>query len=248
MKTNINESPLRQYSSIPVKWYSRPLTALYNTLPVEEHITDGWRDIQEPQILENQRRGQLQYDEINDIAYFEVIDFTQSELQAIFESEVEVRRVEIKETEKENQIMGVFQLITDEAQAFEVKEVYPPWDENFDYLTVDSNFKVTRVLPFEGTFELALFFLITPHTPATGDTSFYPENAPALWSRVIIGAGGIEVWTQPTGGDGKYPYIDPSTDLPYKVTHLGKLWENNFQGGLNVWQPSEFGWTDLGAI
>jgi hypothetical protein len=50
------------------------------------------------------------------------------------------------------------------------------------------------------------------------------------------------------GGDGKYPLIDPATNEPYRVVHNGRLWQNNHQGGLNVWEPGVFGWTDLGIV
>jgi hypothetical protein len=192
---------------------------------------------------------------VGDTVKWEVVNIPQNELIQNFESQIQSTASQLLEAEKQRQAMATFQAIEDEEEAFEVKEVFPFWDETFDYLTVTANYKVVRTLIEDGEIVLGLFFLIQPHTPAINDTSFYPENAPALWSRVIIGAGGVEVWTQPTGGDGKYPYLNPSTNLPYRVQHqrqnnVNKLWENNYNpspGALNVWQPGDFGWTDLGV-
>lgn len=220
----------------------------YNTRPDEVHYEDGWRDVVTPPISENQRLGEFFFNEENDVWTYQVIDLTPEEIAARFESQIEGQRSEIIEQKRNRLIMESFQAIEDEEEAFEVKEVFHRYDPEFDYLTVSAGYKVTRILIEEDQPILALFFLIQPHAPAQGDPSFLPENAPALWSRVLIGQGGVEAWTQPTGGDGKYPYLNPSTNQPYQVSHNGRLWENNFQGGLNVWEPGVFGWTDLGAV
>lgn len=65
-----------------------------------------------------------------------------------------------------------------------------------------------------------------------------PETVPALFDEITI-VGDIEVWVQPIGGDGKY--VEGAT-----VTHNGRTWRNDHTGGLNVWEPSVFGWTDIG--
>jgi len=247
MKSNINILPLRTWTAIPRTWETRPTVINYHQLPEAEHFTDGWRDVIDPSYnTATQRKGALIV--VADTVTWEVVNIPQDELIQNFESQIQSTASQLLEAEKQRQAMATFQAIEDEAEAFEVKEVFPFWDENFNYLTVTANYKVTRTLIEDGEIVLGLFFLIQPHTPAIGDTSFYPENAPALWSRVIIGAGGVEVWTQPTGGDGKYPYLDPSTGLPYRVSHNGFIWENNFQGGLNVWAPGAFGWTQIGPL
>ena len=82
MKTNINQTPLKRYSEIPTYWDARPNQMNYHDLPTEEHILDGWRDIVEPVIGENQRKGLLVYDEINGIATYQVIELTPEEIEA----------------------------------------------------------------------------------------------------------------------------------------------------------------------
>lgn len=59
---------------------------------------------------------------------------------------------------------------------------------------------------------------------------------PVGWHQVV--EEGYPIWTQPTGGDGKWP-------LGSIVTHKDMVWEAT-QGdgsGLNVWEPGVFGWT-----
>ena len=250
---------MRTWREIPRSWEKRPKMPNYDR--AEErfpgiHYEDGWRNVIQPEISENQRRGELIYDEQNDVVTWKVIDLTEEEILSRQKNtviaEAESRREELIEQTKRRQIIDTFQAIEDEEQAFEVKEVFPRYDPEFDYLTVSAGYKVTRILIEEGRPVLALFFLIQPHTPAQGDDSFFPENAPALWSKVVIGSGGIEVWTEPIGGDGKYKWSAI-------VQHKGRKWRNdwdpanlqdpNSTAWLNVWEPGEFaGWTDLGPI
>jgi hypothetical protein len=132
-----------------------------------------------------------------------------------------------------------FQAIADDSEALDNQTAFPLWTSFADQHQFPAQF---RVQDFVGT-ELVLFKIIQPHAKQDDRR---PNDTPALWTKIEF-SGGVEVWSQPIGGDGKYPYLDPSTGLPYRVTHNGRLWENNFQGGLNVWQPGEFGWTDLGT-
>lgn len=251
MISNINIKPLRIWNSLPTRWRTHKGES-YQTLSPERHYEDGWRKVVKPDLTENQRLGELFVDEPNDEVSYKVVDLPEEVIKINIETQRQSRQLEILQLEKERQALAPFQAIQDEKEAYKVKEVYDPWDENFDYLTVLKDHKVTRILKNEkGELELVLFFLIIPHTPAVGDPSFLPENAPALWSRVVIGANGYEAWTQPTGGDGKYKWSAV-------VTHKNRIWRNDHDPAgtkdplsiawLNVWEPGEFvGWTDIGA-
>lgn len=48
------------------------------------------------------------------------------------------------------------------------------------------------------------------------------------------GSGEVEPWRQPTGGDGRYV-------LGATVSHKGEIWVS-VHGGLNVWEPGQYGW------
>lgn len=78
MKSNMNESPLKSYGSIPRYWSARPDTQLYNTLPESELTIDGWRDIIIPEHnSETQKLGELIV--VNDSVTHVVVDLTAQE-------------------------------------------------------------------------------------------------------------------------------------------------------------------------
>lgn len=120
------------------------------------------------------------------------------------------------------------------------KNLYPLWEDQTDGFTFSVDYKVNYI---DSTYNVRLFKCIQSHAKQSDWT---PAATPALWSEIIIGSGGIEVWIQPIGGDGKYPYIDPLTGNPYQVTHNGLTWVNNVPAPtLNVWEPGVYGWTQI---
>jgi len=83
MKSNINITPLKTWSSIPSVWESRPNTINYNQLPESELYADGWRDLVIPQYDSNtQKLGTIQYDDVNHVVTYPVIDKTVEEIEA----------------------------------------------------------------------------------------------------------------------------------------------------------------------
>lgn len=79
MKSNINQSPIRTYSAIPKKWPTYN-GELYNTLPTERHIQDGWRDVIIPVINEDvEKLGGLII--LNDTVTYQVIPLTTQEIE-----------------------------------------------------------------------------------------------------------------------------------------------------------------------
>ena len=139
MKSNINILPLRTWSNIPRTWEARSHIINYHQLPEAEHFADGWRDVIDPSYnTATQRKGALII--VGDTVTWEVVDIPQNELIQNFESQIQSTASQLLEAEKQRQAMATFQAIEDEAEAFEVKEVFPFWDENFDYLTVTANY------------------------------------------------------------------------------------------------------------
>jgi len=83
MKSNINITPLKTWSSIPSVWESRPNTINYNQLPESELYADGWRDLVIPSYDSNtQKLGTIQYDDVNHIVTYPVIDKIVEEIEA----------------------------------------------------------------------------------------------------------------------------------------------------------------------
>jgi hypothetical protein len=128
--------------------------------------------------------------------------------------------------------------------AVAVQAIYPFWDSYANKTPAfwfEENFKVND---FEGN-ELFLYKIITPHG---WQSDRKPSETPALWSKIIIGGDGIEVWTQPIGGDGKYPLINPITSLPYEVKNNTITWRN--RRTLNVSEPGTngSGWLQISNL
>jgi len=234
MKSNILESPLKLYDPMPKWWKTRPNTPHYHTLPPAEHYKDSWRDYVAPEYdPATHKTDELIYDEGKDVVTNLVIPITDEEFKAMAESEKQSKQAQLLDEKKTEQALASFQTITDEAEALAVKEVYPDWSVEEDYLKRLAGYKVTRTLKGSEGYEVRLFALIQPHTPQVG---YEPENTPALWSEIKM-QGETEVWTQPTGGDGKYVF-------GAVVIHKGQTWENTHPApSLNVWEPGVFGWT-----
>lgn len=166
-----------------------------------------------------------------------VEDKTTEELKSMKLNELnQQKQIDLINLQKEI-ILTNSQLATTNEDIEIYKNLYPLWDEKIVGYQFTVNFKVNFI---DDLANVRLFKCIQAHQK---QITYLPTITPALWSEIIIGSGGIEVWTQPTGGDGKYPYLDPLSGLPYKVTHNGSTWVNSLTSGLNVWEPSVYGWT-----
>lgn len=78
MIANINDNPYKVYRKLP-KVYNGVFN--YNSVNnTAQHYADGWRDIVQPTITVYQRKGDLIFDDGNDVFTYEVIDFTAEEI------------------------------------------------------------------------------------------------------------------------------------------------------------------------
>ena len=247
MKSNIKISPLTKVSELPRFNPERPNIRPYSAEKYADlHYEDGWRDYLRPVFdSETQRLGELFFDEERDIVTNEVINIPIQEIEERQRnnalSQAENLQEELLQQKLRNQIIEQVQEIEDDSEALENQPLFPIWETLPDGYPFERGKKYQS---FEGS-ELKLFRVIQAHNK---QSDRIPVNVPALLSKIEIGDGGIEIWTQPIGGDGKYPYKDPLTDQPYRVIFENQIWENNFQGGLNVWKPGEFGWTLIGNV
>lgn len=82
MISNINQSPLLTYSSLPKSWPDRPNLINYDKADASIHHADGWRDVIRPTIQATQKLGALYYDQENDVVTYVVLDKTHEELEA----------------------------------------------------------------------------------------------------------------------------------------------------------------------
>ena len=114
-------------------------------------------------------------------------------------------------------------LMTDE-QALECADIYPEWDGNGKVYSVGDRL----------TYSEKLYKVLQNHT---SQTDWTPAAAPSLFAEVLPGQDGtIGEWVQP---DSTNPYAKGD-----KVTHNGKTWESTIDN--NVWEPSVYGWIEVG--
>jgi hypothetical protein len=80
MKSNINILPLRTWSKIPKSWDARPFMPFMINYDknLAIHFEDGWRDVVEPVITDNQKLGALVI--LNDTVTYQIIDLTVQEI------------------------------------------------------------------------------------------------------------------------------------------------------------------------
>lgn len=181
---------------------------------------------------------------------YEVVNLTETEIKNRITSQAETARQEKLQAETLKQSEKVFQDLTDDAEVIANADAYPLWQNIEDGFEFEANYKVRD---FDENNELQTFKIIIPHAK---QVDRIPIQTPNLWSIILFGSGGLELWKQPIGGDGKYPYLDPSTGNPYRVEDQGQIWENNHRNEndfndpntLNVWVPGVFGWTLIGNV
>jgi hypothetical protein len=232
MKSNINESPLLRYSQIPKRWGN----IINYDQATDMHYADGWRDVIFPSYNPNiERLGDLIRNGEN--VTYEVLPLSDEEIQQRIKQSFESTRQEAIQLKLETQVLTEAQEATDIAEILENKPFYKFWEDYPDQFSFPANYKVNHLVDKE----VQTYRIIQPHNKQVDRR---PNKVPALWTEITL-SNGIEIWNQPTGGDGKYPYLDPATGEPYRVLFNGETWENNHQGGLNVWQPGVFGWKKI---
>lgn len=225
-------------TSMPKQFYvTEPVSGDYRTR-TDLHEQDGWGDVIPVNPGLNQKLGQIIPIEGSPDFTYEVIDLTPEEIAQNIESAAEQEKEEFIQLKAKEKIETELQEITDDNVALENQAGYPLWSSFPLGFEFTQDFKVQSL---DENVELKLYRIIQPHDKQIVNE---PKLAPALWAKIEF-SGGVEVWSQPIGGDGKYPYLNPDTGNPYIVTHNGVCWENNFEDGLNVWEPGVFGWTEI---
>ena len=110
----------------------------------------------------------------------------------------------------------------DDAEALEVKGIYPTWSASGVYAVND------KVL-----YKDVLYKCILAHT---AQATWMPSKATSMWAKVLVpDPEVIPAWEQPESTN---PYMAGD-----KVTHNGKTWVSNVDN--NVWEPGVYGWTEV---
>lgn len=109
-----------------------------------------------------------------------------------------------------------------DADALEVKSIYPVWDASSTY-----------ALDEKVQYEDVLYKCLQDHT---AQETWTPVDADSLWAKVLIpDADIIPEWEQPESTN---PYMAGD-----KVTHNGVTWVSDIDN--NVWEPGVYGWSEV---
>lgn len=237
---NINDNPIVVYNDYPEVFGTN--INFRSTTPQEKYDA-GFRDVIIPTNFNftTQYLGSIFFDTPNDIFTYPILDRTEEEIQSQLSSQAELQQQELINQKLQNQIITEAQTLPDN-EALDNQPLYPLWNSFADEYFFEPPIKVQDFL---GT-ELKLYKCFQANNKRVNTR---PNLYPAGWTLIEF-SNGIEIWSPPTGGDGKYPYIDPLTGNPYLVEHNGQIWQNNHKNNsnpsdpnfLNVWEPGVFGW------
>jgi len=186
---------------------------------------------------DRQYLGEPTFNEQTKEWFFPVINYSDIQIKSIIIQKEEYKRQLALKNESEKRIVSSLQILSD-TDALTNKPLYPIWERLKTGYQFALNEKVNALNNLN---EMLLFKVIQSHTKLD---NWHPLVVSNLFSEIKI-VNGVEVWKQPIGGDGKYPYINPLTAKPYQVSHKDSLWDNTHTGGLNVWEPGVFGWKKI---
>ena len=157
---------------------------------------------------------------IRDMTAEEIADM---EVEAAkFEAYERTRPLTMEEVSRMLITQQINSLTVDDNTALRMREFYPEWTSGQAYTA-----------GYKAQHGGILWRCIQAHTSQDG---WEPENAPSLWTKVLIpDETVIPEWEQP---DSTNAYAKGD-----KVTHNGKTWVSDIDN--NVWEPGVYGWTEL---
>ena len=104
-----------------------------------------------------------------------------------------------------------------------------PWQDNYPMWMVGIAYVTKDVV----TYQNIGYECVQAHT---AQTTWPPNQTPALWTNYVPVSEGPQPWVQPTGAQDAYQVGD-------KVTHADKTWESDTAD--NVWEPGVYGWVEV---
>jgi len=127
MKANIDD--LKVVKSIP-EFYNG--TDAYHKS--KTHYEDGWRDVIKPEITSKQKRGEVYYDEENDVITYEIIDKSDTEIEnetrkairSIYQRAHEIKGNDIYQEFRVDLIIALQKGDIDNNKLFEIEDLLEP--------------------------------------------------------------------------------------------------------------------------
>lgn len=103
-----------------------------------------------------------------------------------------------------------------------------PWQDNYPQWMVGSDYAVDAVV----TYHNVGYECVQAHT---AQTTWPPDQTPAMWRNYVPPSEGPQPWVQPTGAHDAYNTGD-------RVTHIDSTWTSEIDA--NTWEPGISGWIE----
>ena len=225
MKAITINSQIKVFSQLPNKWGS---ILNYRRAGSQQHYNDGFRDVVQPTFnSETHKRGEIYFDEANDVYTYEVIEKTEAEIQQEIISASSANKRDLIQSKLEETVVNEAQEGED-TEALDNQDLFPMWENDFDY-TVDF-----KCQDFNNENELKLYKCLQAHT---SQSDWRPKDVPALFVLMAY-PGEIPVFIQPTGAHDAYN----TGDRVHFPTINDPVYESTIDN--NVWSPTNYpqGW------
>lgn len=190
------------------------------------HNNDGWKDLVQPSISTNQKRGNLILDTENDVFTYEVSDKTEAEIQNEKISQAEFERQSKIQELQEKKIVDEMKALND-TDALANQAVYPLWREGIQ-VSVDEKYQYFK----DG--ELVLYKTIQAHLT---QADWQPGLVPNLFTE-IVPEGQIRTFPEPMLSTTTFALNEPL------------FWNNKYWKSLianNSYRPDQYpaGWLEV---
>lgn len=171
------------------------------------HEADGWRDVVQPEPPQpNQKRGEIYFDEENDVFTYQVVDKSPEEIQSQLLNASEATKAQRIKEIQDALILEETYNETDVETILNNIDLYPTFTVGIEVKDADDspNGIPYRCKDFNNENELVLWETINSHTT---QADWRPKDVPALFKRVALD-GEIPVFVQPTGAHDAYQIGD----------------------------------------
>lgn len=201
----------------------------YDKLDSETHYNDGWREIEEPIVEQNQLAVKLRFDYEKDKFVYSIIDKPQTILESELMAQAETKRAELLKAKVEEKIIAEAQTTMNDEDALASQSLFPFWEVG---VYVEEKHKYQRIVGTE-----ILLYKVNDGQSHTTQDDWKPESTPALFTRVGF-EGEILVFVQPTGTQDAY--------MKDAIVWFPTLNSTKYKSKIdnNVWSPTAYpqGW------
>ena len=232
MKAREENGQIKIYGQLPKTWKNH---LNFSQASVELQQQEGFYDVVRPEYnTETQRLGEIYFDSNEEVFTYPVIDFTQEELDARRERELDALDSRFDEQAAKRLLRKVAEPILADEKKLSIQDIE-------DSKMLYKQYRVGVVYDRDSQNPDERFFVWNEKlykvigAKHTSQVDWTPDTAVSLYVE-ITPPGVIAEWKQPTGAHDTYQSGD-------KVTWNGKTWISDVDN--NSWEPGVYGWSEI---